>query len=168
MKPLVRRCGFSEGITSIRPQGQMALPAGGRERHGRRPRRGQGSTLTAMTPHRQAGGMWPHRVPGCRHRQGVRRGDQRGPPRAGYLHRQIPQRQGIYVPGVDAFLKERNPPEGYIRSPPSRVCWTMTLTASATGRNEPWAWCGHRDPVPGEPAGAGRQHPWPGGKARLH
>ena len=37
----------------------------------------------------------------------------------------------INLPGIWWILSER-------WSPPSRVCWTMTLTASATGRNEPW------------------------------
>lgn len=40
-------------------------------------------------------------------------------------------------PGVDAFLKERNPPEAISSLPPFRACWTMTLTANGR-KSEPW------------------------------
>ena len=40
-------------------------------------------------------------------------------------------------PGVDAFLKERNPPEGDILVTPIPACWMMILTASGR-RSKPW------------------------------
>ena len=96
-------------ITSIRPQGQMALLQleGVSDMDAARAA-GQVFYLTVtMPPCLRASGMWPTSLGvkcGMRYRQGVRRGDQRGPPRCtGYLHRQGSRRQGIYVPRVDAF-----------------------------------------------------------------
>ena len=109
-------------ITSIRPQGQMALLQleGRNDMDAARALRGQCSILTAMTPPcLQAGGMWPTLI-GCE----VRDAD------TGKVYGVVtsvdhPGAQDIYTvkspsgkeymfPGVDAFLKERNPPEGYI------------------------------------------------------
>ena len=60
----------------------------------------------------------PHRLRGAgrRHRQGVRRRHQRGPAPAHRtsIRSSPPAARNICSPGVDAFLKERNPPEGYI------------------------------------------------------
>ncbi len=164
-------------ITSIRPQGQMALLQleGVNDMDAARALRGQVFYFDRNDATLPAGRWYVADLIGCE----VRDAD------TGKVYGVVtsvdhPGAQDIYTvkspsgkeymfPGVDAFLKERNPPEGYILVTPIPVCWTMTLTASATGGMSHGHACGHRDPVPGDvPAGAGRQHPWPGGKARLH
>ena len=108
-------------IISIRPQGQMALLQleGVNDMDAARAA-GAGVLLRPQRRHPARGPVVcgrPHRLRGAgrRHRQGVRRRHQRGPPRrTGHLYGQVPQRQEYMFPGVDAFLKERNPPEGYL------------------------------------------------------
>ena len=108
-------------IISIRPQGQMALLQleGVNDMDAARACGVRCSTSTAATPPcPRAGGMWPTSSVarcGTRHRKGVRRRHQRGPSRRTDIYTvKSPSGKEYMFPGVDAFLKERNPPEGYI------------------------------------------------------
>ena len=109
-------------ITSIRPQGQMALLQleGVNDMDAARALRGQVLYFDRSdAPRPRAGGMWPTS-------SAARCGDaDTGKVYALSPAWTTPGAQDIYTvkspsgkeymfPGVDAFLKERNPPEGYI------------------------------------------------------
>ncbi len=131
-------------IISIRPQGQMALLQleGVNDMDAARALRGRCSTSTAATPPcPRAGGMWPTSSAARCGTPTPERCTASSPAwttrRTGHLYGQVPSGKEYMFPGVDAFLKERNPPEGYILVTPSRACWTTISTVSGR-RSERW------------------------------
>ena len=106
-------------ITSIRPQGQMALLQleGVSDMDAARALRGQVFYFDRDDATLPAGKWYVADLIGCEVRDAdtgkVYGGDQRGPPRrTGYLHRQGPRRQGIYVPRGGCLFERAKPAGG--------------------------------------------------------
>ena len=143
-------------ITSIRPPGQMALLQleGVNDMDAARALRGQVFYFDRSDATLPEGRWYVADLIGCE----VRDAD------TGKVYGVVtsvdhPGAQDIYTvkspsgkeymfPGVDAFLKERNPPEGYILvTPPPAHCRNRRPAGPGWGVSDGDA-CGHRDPFP--------------------